>query len=1017
MSSNSVVCRNQIKPVFKRSTLALVVMATSTQLSAQQVEEEVFIRGVKANLLEAADIKREADRHVDAISAKDIGSLPDVSVLEAVQRIPGVSIERFAASDDPDHFSVEGSGVLLRGLPQTRSEFNGRDSFSAGSGRGLSFQDVSPELMGSVEVIKSQTADMIEGGISGSINLNTRKPLDQEGLKVAGSLQGNYSDFRHDGVGEMTPAFSGLVSNVFDMGFGRIGTLISHSQSKHEMRTDGVEAGLWESRVIDGLGDRWVPRNAGIRRNDIDRERNGTSAVLQFEDNSERLRTTLEYFSQNASQDWTEFAFYEDNNSGSPSADAEFNDVSFVRGTVAGIDRLSGQVRRKYFESSVSDLSFDMAFQATDNLALNVDIQWVDAEIKDTDLSTYSSSIRQDIYMDFSGSVMSVDFRAPGVGDDPEANAAYFAEPDSYLHLAAMDHLERSEGEEFAIKLDAEYQFDNEYFDSVETGVRFAERDQVSRWANYNWNPTGAPWTPVHVWLDGTEDTNWSWSGSEVKEGTAEAKYGEQQQYTFENFHRGNAGDTVENLVLWGPRRDTVANYENWLSWVNVFPNAVEGGVPVSNAPHPSLGARGSDSDPIVDQYYLGVERNRIIEKNTAAYVKLNFSDAQDRLSGNVGLRWIHRDFSSGGGNAFKDPSLGLAPEFVALFDPALLSYMRQDSVSSTVDDTYSKILPSLNIRYELIDSMYIRFAASKSIAFPELGLARNNLAVELDNVQFCFDQAGGATDSDGDGCFETQGAPGSIPQSTISDGLKAGAGNPSLKPMESNNFDLSWEWYYSHSGQLSMGVFHKDIKHFFATANTPTVIPGEGISPVVNVNGPVNQGSGRLKGFELAYHQFFDRLPWHFDGLGVQFTYSNLDEDSIPNQNTRPVQVDIDGRTTPPFENLPLQGLSKRTINVIGLYEKGPVSARLAYNYRSEYLLTLSQANLKVPMHSDEIGQLDASFFYRFTDNLEAGIQAANLLNDVVSNDVQVNAEGLRLPRSSFVTDRRFSFVLKANF
>ena len=140
--------------------------------------EEIIVTGQRAALQNAAAIKRDSDTVVDAISAADIGALPDVSVLEALQRVPGITIERFAAIDDPDHFSTEGSGAVLRGLPQTRSSFNGRDTFSANSNRGLTYQDVPPELMGAVRVVKNQTADMIEGGISGTIDLVTRKPFD-----------------------------------------------------------------------------------------------------------------------------------------------------------------------------------------------------------------------------------------------------------------------------------------------------------------------------------------------------------------------------------------------------------------------------------------------------------------------------------------------------------------------------------------------------------------------------------------------------------------------------------------------------------------------------------------------------------------------------------------------------------------------------------------------------------------------------------------------------------------------
>lgn len=167
--SEKTKARNTHAPVFKKSLLAMCVVAAVQQSAVYAAEstaetEEIVVTGMRESLNSAQDIKKSADTFVDAISAKDIGALPDKSVTEALQRVPGVTVSKYAAPVDPDHFSAEGSGVVIRGLGQTRSEFNGRDTFTANSGSGLSFQDVSPELMGAVKVYKNQTADMIEGG-------------------------------------------------------------------------------------------------------------------------------------------------------------------------------------------------------------------------------------------------------------------------------------------------------------------------------------------------------------------------------------------------------------------------------------------------------------------------------------------------------------------------------------------------------------------------------------------------------------------------------------------------------------------------------------------------------------------------------------------------------------------------------------------------------------------------------------------------------------------------------------
>jgi TonB-dependent receptor len=156
------------------------VEADADESGEDSVLEEVIVTGFAGSLRSSQAIKENADVVVDSITAEDIGALPDRSVTEALQRIPGVSINRFAAGRDPDHFSVEGSGVVVRGLTYVKSEINGRESFTANNGRGLSFADIPSELLAGVDVYKSLTADRLEGGISGTVNLRTRKPFDSQ---------------------------------------------------------------------------------------------------------------------------------------------------------------------------------------------------------------------------------------------------------------------------------------------------------------------------------------------------------------------------------------------------------------------------------------------------------------------------------------------------------------------------------------------------------------------------------------------------------------------------------------------------------------------------------------------------------------------------------------------------------------------------------------------------------------------------------------------------------------------
>ena len=298
-------------------------------------ENEIVVSGLRQSLANAQNIKRDSDTVVDAITAQDIGALPDRSVTEALQRVPGVAINRFAGSSDPDHFSVEGSGVVVRGLNFVRSEFNGRSAFAAGvGGQALNFADVPAELLGSVIISKNATAETIEGGLAGTVNLNTRKPFDNNGLKIAFSAEANYGDFRK----EWTPTLSGLISNTWDTDKGRFGLLASASYSRIKSRADGLQVANYQTRDgqlvnaanaegvqvcrnplpgstdeftlpapgalcgvsgvagPDGFADyatsRVAPVGGQFRTQEFDRERNGIAISAQFESIDEKTVIT-----------------------------------------------------------------------------------------------------------------------------------------------------------------------------------------------------------------------------------------------------------------------------------------------------------------------------------------------------------------------------------------------------------------------------------------------------------------------------------------------------------------------------------------------------------------------------------------------------------------------------------------------------------------------------------------------------------------------------------------------------
>ncbi|MGN6621441.1 MAG: TonB-dependent receptor plug domain-containing protein, partial [Sphingomonas sp.] len=197
---------------------------------------DIIVTGVRTALENAQAIKKNAATFVDSVTATDIGAFPDKSAAEALQRVPGISVNRLQAADDSTHPSGEPTQVLIRGLTFVRTEFNGRDSFSADSARGLNFNDISPELLVGIDAYKNETADMIEGGIAGTVNLRTRLPFDQKGLVVTGNVKADYGD----SAKRWTPEFSGLISDTWDTGIGRFGLLADYAWSHVVTLTDSV---------------------------------------------------------------------------------------------------------------------------------------------------------------------------------------------------------------------------------------------------------------------------------------------------------------------------------------------------------------------------------------------------------------------------------------------------------------------------------------------------------------------------------------------------------------------------------------------------------------------------------------------------------------------------------------------------------------------------------------------------------------------------------------------------------
>lgn len=187
--------------------------AASASAQSAADEEEILVTGIRASLASARDFKRNSDSILDAIVAEDIGKLPDNNASESLARLPGVQVDRYAD---------EASGIRIRGLPDVGTSFNGREIFTA-ENRTVQVHDFPAGALAALEVYKSATAELIEPGLAGLVNVRSRRPFDFKGLEIAGAIRASYNDQSK----KTNPNGNLLISDRWNTPIGEMGALIN----------------------------------------------------------------------------------------------------------------------------------------------------------------------------------------------------------------------------------------------------------------------------------------------------------------------------------------------------------------------------------------------------------------------------------------------------------------------------------------------------------------------------------------------------------------------------------------------------------------------------------------------------------------------------------------------------------------------------------------------------------------------------------------------------------------------
>jgi len=975
--------------------------STDDQLS------EVVVSGQRMALDTAQHVKEISPEIVDSIVAADIGKLPDRSVLEVLQRVPGISIDHtyrdMGGHLDPEHFDLEGAGLTIRGLTYIRSEVNGRDSFTANGGRSLSFADVPPELLAALDVYKNPSAEQIEGGVGGLINLRTAKPLDFPGARISGTVEGVWGDLSR---GNVKPAASLLLSDRWHTGIGDIGVLADVAYAEVSQRTDAIEEYPYFPRVsaleptstwIPAGQTVWVPGGPVSYRSQLfQRTREGLYTAVQWSP-SDTLDTTLSYFRSSYKFHWNESGIFSTYNSAdvqpAPGTNFTFNSAGvFTQGTLSdpaanglpyGDDTRSADRR-----SVTSDLSLNVVWHPTDKLRIKSDLQLIRS---DTHADDYTIGVSMNVpweTINLTGKLPTVTF--------PQS---FFLDPANYSWAFTQDGQSMSHGKEWAWREDVDYDLGDGFFKNLSAGVRAAERsaqtDLTEPGNAYNWQAVSFTWMlgwnlPTLAYLD---------------------KFPAPTRVTaFPNFLNGQSHLNIPVIfpafsLASVPGFAQVQGFRTTLcQQLNPSCNYAWTPAPFNPLPgSPPLGGLNTQD-----------------EHTYAAYFKISFGAELASLpyDGNIGVRVVRTLDTADG---FVTMSPYAIPQNLPTGHSAgeYVSFPGFSNAVSAKND-YTNVLPSLNLRLHWAEHLQSRLAVSEGMARPDFSQlqAFSSLGSSIDNGTAVQTFTGSAN------------------------------GNPQLKPTKAFQFDGTLEWYFAQSGSVTGDVFYKHLTDIVINRvfHTP-VADSAGNVHEFTTTGPINGARGDLKGLELAYQQYFDFLPKPLRGFGTQLNFTYLQSHQSVDQansakyceafddfNRSLNGCDTDGRA---FGNLPLANLSKYAYNAALLYDRGPVSARLAYSWRSKYLLgtnvfpLFGQNGLNtdpaspdygkknvswgVPIYGASYGELDASMFYNITSHLTLGVQVLNLTDALYKSLAQQH-----IGTSVFEwygSGRTFSVQLRATF
>lgn len=901
--------------------------APAPQPQQDDALDEVVVTGIRATQRNSIAVKRDSAVIVDAIVNDEIGSLPDNSVGDTLERVTGVTADRFKGN--ANELSVRGLGPTL-----SFSTFNGREVSTAGPDRSVAFQQFPSELINGVLVYKTQQADFPEGGIAGVIDLRSIRPLDAR-PRLQFEYRGVYQEKDaaingRDGLGYR--ANISVTQRWRDTPLGDFGLSIGYQRQDQAAPEDyyttnsafipcstgalnpGLITGTAAQQTAAGASFNCAlrstltaPQQAGtsleplyfattsrtFRQISTSEVRDGVIGAAQWRPN-DRWDFVLDgqYSKRSSLENRNQLAITEAARGIDPliigGQGNGYSDGALISYT--GNSNLEIQLESRLREEEYLGGGLSTRYNG-ERLTVTADVSYSESHRTELQKATNMRSPRRVVYtLDGTGDVVpSVDF----VGFDVTDPGAFLVTaPAANTNYARYRLVTDRRDEIAAARIDSVYELPEDgFFRTLNLGVRYSEH---TRRTDLNNNADVA----IPIARDGLT----------AAQLVAQANANCRVPFPSSDFMGGAS-----------------TNIRGWATFDNdcLFRTYT-----------------GRDSNPLLTDS-RGPEDINVTEKISALYWMTTFGGEWGSIpfSGNAGVRYVRTEIESTGYRSAVTvtPSIGGAAATIVTV-PGTLSEIRGTG-------EYDYWLPSLNLNFDLNDTTRLRFGASRAIS--RSGIEDFNVGINP------------------------------VPDTTATtvQGVLANSvtGNPNLRPMDSWNLDASLEFYVNPDTAFSVAVYHKWIRNaaFDAVQPFTTSIIANGVETTFNAIAPANDTEQRqLTGFEVSGSTVFSWLPGLWSGLGVSGGYNYAEADfEFPDPST----------VAPYVEGANLRGLSRHTGNASVFWEGHGLQLRASYRYRSDYSKPNSSTNRSV----QGSGILNLSAQYDLTDNIQLKLQALNVTNE----------------------------------